>query len=151
MERSREYDDISRALAELRPEPRPDFAAELDALVATGFQSGSRGRRSPVANLATRFRALSPQRLLFTTGGAALATIAIATIVVTSVDSGSTPVALDQHAANERLAAKPSAQFSKQATQASNPLLDSRAANANSEALGAEGLKESSASLSNPN
>jgi hypothetical protein len=145
MERSREYDDLATALAELRPEPRPDFAAELDALVAAGFQSNSRPHRSPVANLAARFRALSPQRLLFATSGAALAAIAIATVVVTSVDSGPAPVAFDQHF--ESRAARPSVQLDKEIPQASNQSPESSAGSSGS----AEALREYSTSRLNPN
>jgi hypothetical protein len=152
MERSREYDDISTALAELRPEPGPNFAAELDALVAAGFKSSSRRQRSPMAHLATRFRALSSQRLLFTSGAGALAVIAIATVVVTSVDSGSTPVAFEQHAAFERRVAKPSAQLDKGLPRSSNRSLESSAASAE---VGAEplpgSLREYSSSFRNPN
>ncbi len=95
MERSRDYDDIAAALAETRPSPSPDFTAELDALVATGFQPAPHSRRNPLTALAARLRELSPQRLLFTTGGTALAAIAIATVVVASVDSRSTPTVIE--------------------------------------------------------
>jgi Domain of unknown function (DUF4349) len=95
MERSREYDDIAVALAEARPTPRPDFAAELDELVANGFQRDARKRQTPLAALADRLRALSPQRLLFATSGAALASIVVATVIVASVDSGATRETID--------------------------------------------------------
>jgi hypothetical protein len=90
MERSREH-DVTVALAEMRPAVSPDFAAELDELVATGFQRERRASRWPLAALIARQRRLSPQRLLFAGGGAALAAIAIATVILASVDPGSRP------------------------------------------------------------
>lgn len=97
MERSSQYEDVAAALAPLRPSPRPAFAAELDERVAAGFPQ-SRGGRSPLAALAARVRSLSPQRMLFISGGAALATIAIATLVVASVDSGSRRTMVERQA-----------------------------------------------------
>lgn len=91
MERSREYDDVAVALAEARPTPRPEFAAELDELVATGFQRDSRAHRAPLATFADRLRVLSPRRILFATGATALVAIVVATAIVASVDSGSAP------------------------------------------------------------
>jgi len=88
MERSRDYDDIAVALAEARPTPRPDFAAELDELVANGFQRDSQAGRGPLVAISDRLRALSPQRLLFATGGTALAAVVVATMIVASIDSG---------------------------------------------------------------
>jgi hypothetical protein len=98
MERPREHDDVAVALAEMRPSPRAGFAAELDELVASGFQRAPRSPRGPLAALADRLRGLSPQRLLFTTGGTALAAIAIATVVVAGLDSDSAPEAIRDHA-----------------------------------------------------
>jgi hypothetical protein len=69
--------------------------AELDELVAAGFPRGQRFGSSPLAALAARLRAASPQRLLFATGSAALAVIAIATVVVANNNSAPRPVALD--------------------------------------------------------
>jgi hypothetical protein len=91
MERSREHDEIAVALAEMRPAASPDFAAELDALAARGFQQGRRASRWSPSALVARQRQHSPRRLLFAGGGMALATIAVATIVLASIDSGSGP------------------------------------------------------------
>lgn len=107
MERSKEYEDVAVALAEVRPTPRTDFAAELDELVAAGFPQRSRFSGSPLAALTARLRAVTSQRLLFTTGSAALAAIAIATVVVASNDSSPGPVALEQLAPIERRAVEP--------------------------------------------
>ncbi len=101
MERSNDYEDLAVALAEVRPTPRTDFEAELDELVAAGFPRRSRFGRSPLAALTMRVRSLAPQRLLLTTGGTALAAIAIATVIVTSVETGSEPAALEHRAAEQ--------------------------------------------------
>ncbi len=91
MERSREHDDVAVALAELRPTVRPNFAAELDELVATAFQRERRAGRWPLAAFISRQRRHSPRLLLFACGGMALAAIAVATIVLAGVDPSSRP------------------------------------------------------------
>lgn len=88
MERSSDHSNLDAALRAMRPTPRPAFAAELDELAAKGFQRDAQANRSSFAGLAERLKGLTPQRLLFTTGGTALATIAIATVIVASTDSG---------------------------------------------------------------
>jgi hypothetical protein len=88
MERSNEHSDLATALAEARPAPREDFTQELDERVAAGFPRRSRLSRTPLALLGDRVRAISLQRLLFAGGGAVLATIAIATVIVAGSGSG---------------------------------------------------------------
>jgi uncharacterized protein DUF4349 len=88
MERSSDHNDLATALAEVRPAPRNAFVEELDERVAAGFPRRSRLDNSPLEGFAAWVRALSPQRLLFA-GGAALAAIAIATVVATNGNSGS--------------------------------------------------------------
>jgi hypothetical protein len=111
MERSSDYGDMAAALAPLRPSPSPAFAAELDERMAAGFPARSPAGASPFAALAARLRGLSPQRLLFAAGGAALASIAIATVVVASLDpSQKGPVAIESHATRRH----PPVQFSKE-------------------------------------
>ena len=61
MERSREYEDVAVALAEVRPTPRTDFAAELDELVAAGFPRALALRR-----LTSRSPGRAPARGLIT-------------------------------------------------------------------------------------
>jgi hypothetical protein len=133
MERSREFEDVAVALAEVRPTPRADFAAELDELLAAGFPQRSRFGRPPLPALATRLRGLSPQRLLFTTGGTALAAIAIATVVVASVDSGPGPTA------GNRLAAEPEVQSSEQTPRLSGGPKEPSAAAGSGSSSGASG------------
>src|SRR6187399_114051 len=88
MERSSDHNDLATALAEVRPAPRDAFAQELDERVAAGFPRRSRLDDSPLAGFAAWIHALSPQRLLFAGGSAALVAIAIATVVVTSGNPG---------------------------------------------------------------
>ncbi len=86
MERSRDHDEIATALAEVRPAPRDAFTQELDERVGADFPRRRRLGNSPLASFAGRVRAIAPQRLLFAGGTAALAAIAIATVVVASND-----------------------------------------------------------------
>jgi hypothetical protein len=96
MERSSNDSNLVTALAEARPAPREDFAKELDQRVAAGFPRRSRLSGTPLGGFAERIGALTPQRLVLTGGAIALATIAIATVLVAGNDSRRTPVALDR-------------------------------------------------------
>jgi hypothetical protein len=88
---------IESMLGDLRPAPAPEFAAELDAWVASGCPPRSRGWRLLVARLGERLRAPSPRRLAYAGGALALVAIAVATALVGSTDSGSpTRMAVDQ-------------------------------------------------------
>lgn len=141
MERSNEHEDLAIALAQVRPIPRDDFAAELDKLVAAGFPRRSRFGGSPLAALAGRLRAASPQRTLLAAGSTALAAIAIATVVVASNDSAPGPVALDS---GQRLEPRRHAQPSKPAPQATAPETRGRSTEAGAVAGSAEAPKEAS-------
>ncbi len=99
MERSRDYEEIAVVLAEARSTPTPNFCEELDELVASGFRRDPRVDRPRLSALADRLRDLSPRRALFATGGTALAAIALATVVVASLDSGSGPATIERQAA----------------------------------------------------
>jgi hypothetical protein len=102
MERSRRHDDLAVALAEVRPNPRTGFEAELDELVAAGFPPKSRiGRLQAIV---AGFRGLSPQRRLAASGVTALAAIAIATVFISNTGSDTAPIAvapLEQHATRQ--------------------------------------------------
>lgn len=91
MERSSDHNDLATALAEIRPAPRENFVRELDERAATGFPRRSRLDDSPLAGFAAWVRALSPQRFLFVGGTAALAAIAIATVIVATTGSRQQP------------------------------------------------------------
>jgi uncharacterized protein DUF4349 len=100
--------DLATELRALRPTPRPEFTAELDARAAEGFPrrqgrgDGVRGRIATASNrIADRLR-ISPRRLLAPAGGLAVATVIAATVVVVNTDGGSsTPVpSLDRAGGN---------------------------------------------------
>jgi Domain of unknown function (DUF4349) len=88
MNSSRDHSDLNSELRALRPTPRPAFAAELDEKVAAGFPRRSLLGESPLAALEQHLRALSPRRLLLSSGATALAAVALATVVVVSTESG---------------------------------------------------------------
>ena len=81
-------EDLLAGLRELRPSPSTGFAAELDAKAAAGFPGPERGARSLPRRLAERLRALPPRRLIATAGACAVATIAVATAVVVTIEDG---------------------------------------------------------------
>jgi hypothetical protein len=87
--------DFAAELRALRPAPRPAFAAELDERAAAGFPRRSSVAGSPPGRLVARVRALPPRRLAFSAGATALATLAVATVVVavSEPDSSTAPVA----------------------------------------------------------
>jgi hypothetical protein len=95
MDRSSEHHDLAVALAELRQTAREDFVKELDQRAAAGFPRRSSSRTTPLGALADRIRGLAPQRLLLASGSAALAAIAIATVIVAGSDSSTPQIALD--------------------------------------------------------
>lgn len=84
MERSSEHDGLAVALAELRPAPEDEFAAELDAWAAAGCPPPSRRRRFLSASLSKRLRIPGPRQLAFAGGTAALLAIAVATALISS-------------------------------------------------------------------
>ena len=94
MERSN-HEDIVVALAEIRPAPRSEFAAELDQRAAAGFPPASKQSESPLAALAKRLQSLAPRRLALATAASGLVAIAVATVVIASNSPSSPPVALD--------------------------------------------------------
>lgn len=72
--------DLRLALEGLRPEPRPAFAAELDARVAAGFprRSGARG----LAPALDWLRSLKPRQVLLPAGAAAVTLLLVVGVVV---------------------------------------------------------------------
>ena len=64
MERSSEHKDVAVALAEVRPTPRDNFAAELDELVAAGFPRKSRSADCGQLGRSARAFATAPARCL---------------------------------------------------------------------------------------
>jgi hypothetical protein len=80
-------DQLIADLLTLRPAPRPQFSAELDERAAAGFPRRSRLPRVPVHRLG----AIRPRRLLLSTGTAAVAAIAITTVIVIGSQGGWSP------------------------------------------------------------
>jgi Domain of unknown function (DUF4349) len=77
---------IESMLRELRPTPQPEFAAELDARVASGFP-----RRDTRLNRILSLRATPSRRILISAAACAVVAIAIATAVMSTSNPGSTP------------------------------------------------------------
>jgi hypothetical protein len=86
MEPRRDPDDLSAALRSLRPTPRGEFAAELDARAAAGFPRDAQAPASVLSRIAERFRTTPPLRMLAPAGAVALTAIVVATAVVTTED-----------------------------------------------------------------
>jgi hypothetical protein len=83
--------ELAAALREMRPAPRPEFAAELDARAAAGFPRDSRWGAA-VTRLRERFASTPPRRLIAPAGAFAVAAVVIATAVVATTQNGtSTP------------------------------------------------------------
>jgi Domain of unknown function (DUF4349) len=88
MDRS-DDDTLLAELREMRPEPRPEFTAELDERAAAGFpRRASRSAKTPFARLLDRWRAMTPRRRLVPAVGFALAALVVATVVVATVGDG---------------------------------------------------------------
>jgi hypothetical protein len=83
--------DLGAELEALRPTPRTEFTAELDARLAAGFARGDRDRMRGVGRLALSLRGVSLRRLLLPAGAAALAAIAIATVLIAVGQEGPKP------------------------------------------------------------
>lgn len=76
-------DTLLAELRELRPEPRPDFAAELDEWAAAGCpRRDPRPGANPFARLAAWFRGKSARAMLVPAVGLAIAVLASAGVVV---------------------------------------------------------------------
>ncbi len=75
---------LAQALRELRPTPRPVFAAELDARAAAGFPR--RRGTSPLARLIAVVRAIPPRRALLPVAGVGVAAVLLATAVLATFE-----------------------------------------------------------------
>jgi hypothetical protein len=81
-------DTLFAELRELRPKPRPEFAAELDQRAAAGFPRGADTTASVFAPLLDWWRGLNPGRRLVPILGVALAVVVVATAAVAISQSG---------------------------------------------------------------
>jgi Domain of unknown function (DUF4349) len=86
MDSPRDGLDLAANLHALRPSPRPEFAAELDARAAAGFPRPSGGPRAALARTAEWLRDIPPHRIVAPAGGLALVAIATATVVIAVSD-----------------------------------------------------------------
>jgi hypothetical protein len=82
-------DTLFAELREMRPTPRPEFAAELDQRAAAGFPRGADTTASVFAPLLDWWRGLNPTRRLLPILGVALVAVVIATAAVAISQSGS--------------------------------------------------------------
>jgi len=82
MEPFRDDTDLAAELRVLRPQPRPDFVAELDERAAAGFPRHSSQSASTLGRVVDRLRAMKPRQFLIPAGATALAAVAAATVVV---------------------------------------------------------------------
>jgi hypothetical protein len=89
MERS-EDDTLFAELRELRPTPRPEFAAELDARAAAGFPRGERTSAAamPFKLVADWWRGKELPKRLIPVLGMAVTVLVVATVVVSISQSG---------------------------------------------------------------
>jgi hypothetical protein len=85
-------DTLLAELREIRPEPRPDFAAELDEWAAAGFpRRDSRASAGPFAKLADHLRDLrakSARQWMIPAVGLAITVLAVAGVVVAVSSNG---------------------------------------------------------------
>jgi hypothetical protein len=87
MERFSDTNAIETMLRELRPAPRPEFIAELDGRAAARFTHDD----SRVRRVLNRLRAMPPRRILAPAAVGAVAAVAIATAVVSTIGEESAP------------------------------------------------------------
>jgi len=102
MERHRDDLDLIAELRALRPSPRAEFSARLDALAAGGFRDDDRPASPAITGLMRRMQAIPSQRWLATVLAGALTAVAIATAVVIAGSKSGTPGAETQIAAAPR-------------------------------------------------
>ena len=81
-------DTVFAELRELRPKPRPEFAAKLDERAAAGFPRRSTPYTSPAALVADWWRDLSLRSRLIPAVGVALMAVVVATAVIAISNSG---------------------------------------------------------------
>src|ERR1700742_4641526 len=85
-------DTLLAELREIRPEPRPEFAAELDEWAAAGFpRRDSRAKEGRFATLAAHLRDLrakSARQWMVPAVGLAIAVLAVAGVVVAVGSNG---------------------------------------------------------------
>lgn len=83
---------LEAELRSMRPLPRSEFAAELDAGAAAGFQRGPGSPRTWTAGLIQRLRSTPPRRILAPAAAVALVAIAVSTAVIATREGGDSEV-----------------------------------------------------------
>ncbi len=81
-------DTLFAELRELRPKPRPEFAAELDERAAAGFPRGADTTASVFAPIVDWWQGLTPRRRLMPALAVALVAVVVATGAVAISQSG---------------------------------------------------------------
>jgi Domain of unknown function (DUF4349) len=82
-------DTLLAELRELRPEPRPEFTAELDEWAAAGFPRRSpRPGANPFARLVAAWRSSTPRRRLVPVVGFAVLVLAVSAVIVATSGGG---------------------------------------------------------------
>jgi hypothetical protein len=94
MDRS-DDDTLFAELRELRPTPRPEFAADLDERAAAGFPRGADTTASVFAPIADWWRGANPRRRLIPILGVACALVVVATAAVAISQTGNNRLNLD--------------------------------------------------------
>ncbi len=96
--------ELRLALEELRPGPRPTFAAELDARVAAGFPRDSRAAGFATAGLLDWLRSLQPSKVLLPAGAMAVTVLLVVGVVVSQSGGDSDDDRLTSTTASEMAA-----------------------------------------------
>jgi hypothetical protein len=127
--------ELADALREIRPAPRPDFAAALDARAVAGFRRDSRWA-SAISRVRARLDATPPRRLLAPAGAFAIACVVIATTVVAINESGG-PTTVDRIALNSPDPERPIESTAETPPREGNAVSNSAAGSTSSSGSGA--------------
>jgi hypothetical protein len=143
MEPSRD-EVLFATLESLRPAPSPAFAAELDARAADGFPRRSASGVSPLPKARAWLSALRPRQWVLAGGGVALATVAVAAVLVANSTSSHLGMDLEQSGVDQGQGVESSAGGAEEVVPA-NPRHLNQTPKRIEEAFGAAGSSASSA------
>jgi hypothetical protein len=101
MEPYRDDNELMTELRGLRPKPRQEFTSELDERAAAGFPRRSSRESSSLSGLVSWLRAVPPRRLMLSAGATALATVAVATVIVAANEPGTDQAPIAQVSPSE--------------------------------------------------
>jgi Domain of unknown function (DUF4349) len=94
-------DTLFAELRELRPTPRPEFAAELDERAAAGFPRGADTTAAVFAPVVDWWQGMTPRRRLMPALGFALVAVIVATGAVAIFQSGGNRLNVDENGGGE--------------------------------------------------